>query len=109
MVEKVIEILKQSGIVNTLDIRVTYTHEGVKVNISYFSGSEKQKKPYPTLKQALQAALNSYIYYISCSIKYCENDLKAATTIGNAAYHKDRLEHLEKLLPFAVEALGSIC
>ena len=61
LVEKIVAKLKEANIANSLDVRVTYSHRGVKVSISYWYTSEKQTKPFLTTKEAMLNALENYL------------------------------------------------
>jgi len=103
-VDKVIEILKKDLNQNILDFRVTYTHKGVKVNISYVSYSGRQQKPFPNIKLALVNALTTYVEYLHNRI----NGAKEMMEIGNPtqiACAYDENELLIKHLPNANKAL----
>lgn len=107
IVEKVVEYLERDGNKRTLDLRVTYTHSGVKVNISYVGYSGKQKKPFPTLLEALIEALTEYEKSMYAKIKYAEEDFKN----GNEAqrvHFKTNIELFNKHLPNARKALAYI-
>lgn len=60
LIENVIKELQQINSKAKLDIRVTYTHAGVKVNIRFISSSGSDSKRFPTLKESLLSALKSY-------------------------------------------------
>lgn len=110
MVEKVIEILKESGIKNTLDIRVTYTHAGVKVHIDFLRHSDKQNKPSATLSRALILALNSYVHNTKYCIKlYNEEILERKYNDTYVEHCAESIKELENLLPYAERALEYVC
>jgi hypothetical protein len=108
MIEKVIKILEQSGFPNSLDIRVTYTHSGVKVNISYILGSDKQKHPFPALRGALMNALESYRDNLTDSIKSIKSRLDEGFHTDNNLYKKQLMDWqymYEKMLPYVEESI----
>lgn len=77
IVQEISKYLLQSQNPGMLDIRITYTRTGVKANIYYVASSVKQKKPFPTLKEALENALESYIENINHRIEYAHDDMKS--------------------------------
>lgn len=114
VVEAVVHILKKSEVENKLDLRVTYTHSGVKVSISYYTSSESQKKPFPTLKEALLNALDSFCrnaYRGTLLENYCytyqdssKNERVEDLSPERRANAEEHMEIAEKMLKYAKEA-----
>lgn len=96
----------------TIDVRITYTHSGTKVNISYWGCSSKQKKPFKTYTEAMLDALHSYrencrYYMVLDNHKYSVGG-EREKEFRTEAHKREALEDVAmstKLLPFIEESI----
>ena len=94
LTEQIIKKLLESNVTNQYDCRITYSTKGVKINLTYFFGMKSRKKPFPSIIEAWEYALDMY----KSSVEYYINNPDVSE------WYNSRRKYAEVLLPYITMA-----
>jgi len=107
VVKDVLEILKKADVSESIDIRITYTRTNVKANIQFLGASEKQTAKFSNVHDALLNCLTTYKDDVESGIEYYQReDIYKGYPDKYRESLQERLEKLQKILPFINEAIN---